>query len=212
LNYYWRYSGPNYQTAIGLLRSRYTYFVLLGLGLLLGASFCYEDYYLRDLSATFRKTTAVVQDVDVAVHSRTRYRTPTSFAPAVTFTFAAPDGRHTVTGYRLREGGMSEMDAARIADRFEPARAVDCWYDPADPQTAVLTTEPDRRHLGTLTVWAILLTGAGLAGWVVVDFVCKPAPAAPPLAPEAADPLNAALARPSSAITSALPPPRTQGH
>jgi hypothetical protein len=210
MNYYWRYTGPSYQTAIGLLRSRYTYFVLLGLGLLLGACFCYEDYYLRDLSTTFRKTTAVVLDVGVTVHSRTRYRTPTSFAPAVTFTFAAPDGRHTVTGYRIREGGMSEVEADRIADRFEPDQAVDCWYDPSDPQTAVLTPEPDRRHLGMLTVWAILLTGAGLAGWVVVDFVCKPA-APPPLPAPADDPLKAALARPSNAITSALPPPRTAG-
>jgi hypothetical protein len=178
------YGGPSYQTAAAVLRSRYTYLGLLGLGLILGAAFAYEDAYLRAVPTTFRKTTGVVEDVAVVVHAHGRWGAPLSFAPEVTFRYAAPDGEHVASGYRLQEGGMPEWDAERIADRYEEGQAVDCWYDPSDPNTAVLTLESDTRGLGWLAAWAVVLSLGGLAGWVVVDFVCPPAPAATPAAAE----------------------------
>jgi hypothetical protein len=195
--WWWGYQGPSYQVMMAVFRSRYTYWLLIAAGVALGVYFLCEDNYLREAPARFRRVPCVVEDSDVEVHSRDRHGWPTSFAPAVTFTYTAPDGPHTVTGYRLREAGMDEEEAEEIADRYPPGLQTTCWYDPDNPGTGVLTLEADTAHLGTLAVFAVVLCGAGITGWVVVDFVCKPA-TPPPLPPAADDGLAAALAAPAA--------------
>jgi len=180
--WYYPYRGPNYQAVMTLLRSRITYFGMVGLGLLLGLWFVLEDQDLRAAPSTFRKAPCVIEDSDVQVCGRGRWGAPTSFAPVITFTFTAADGQErTVTGYRLHEDGMSEGGAAEIADRYEPGQETWCYYDPADPQRAVLNLDPDRRALGWLVCLSVLLLLGGLAGLVLLHFAEKAdRPPAPP--------------------------------
>jgi hypothetical protein len=174
MNLFYTNRGPSYQDVTTLLRSRYTYFLMIGLGALLGVWFVAQDQYLRDAPTTFRKTPCVIEDVDVRVTRRDRRGYPISYYPAVTFTFAAADGRdHRVTGYRLYEIGVTESEAEEMVDRYEPGEETFCYYDPANPDHAVLTLEADGRSVGLLGAASILLLLGGVVGWVVVDFVCK---------------------------------------
>ena len=174
MNLFYTNREPSYRDVMTLLRSRITYFLMIGLGALLGAWFVAQDQYVRGAPTTFRKTPCVVDDVDVRIHGRDRRGYPTSFSPAVTFTFTATDGRdHSVTGYRLYESGMAEEEAEDVANRYEPGQQTYCYYDPANPDHAVLTLEADGRVLGLLGFASILLLLGGVAGWVLVDFVCK---------------------------------------
>jgi hypothetical protein len=202
---FWWYPGPSYQAIMTVLRSRYTYWLMIAAGVALSVWFVCEDSYIRDAPSRLRRVPCVVDDSDVVVHSCDHHGWPTSFAPAVTFTYTAADGPHTATGYRLREGGMPEAEAEIIADRYPPGLQTSCWYDPDNPEKAVLTLEADTRSMGTMVVFALVLGLGGLVGWVVVDFVCKPfAASAPPPLP-ADDGLAASLAAP-------LPPPARPAH
>jgi hypothetical protein len=48
---------------------------------------------------------------------------------------------------------------------------VTCYYDPANPEESVLTLDSDRRSFQGIVVVAILFLFAGLAGWIVIDFI-----------------------------------------
>ncbi len=198
------FEGPSYQSLMTVLASRITYFLMIGLGLLLGGWFVLEDQYVRAAPSAFRKTACVIVDSGVAVHGRGRYGVPTSFVPVVTFTFKAEDGReYTASGYRLYEGGMSEGEAGEVADRYDPGQETYCYYDPADPAHAVLSLEADGRSLGLLVLFSVLLLFGGLAGWVILDFVVKPARPTPLASLDVAEvaPLLAAVPKaPSDAL------------
>lgn len=174
------FNGLSYQALTTLLGSRITYVLMIGLGLALSASFVVEDQDLRSAPATFRKVPCVVEASGVEVRGRNRYGFPTSFAPVITFTYAAADGReHTVSGYRLYEGGMSEVEAEEVADRYEPDEQAFCYYDPANPDRAVLTLAADGRGLGLLFLFSVLFLLGGAAGWAFLEFVVRRAPAPP---------------------------------
>jgi hypothetical protein len=212
--WWWYYRGPNYQTMATLLRSRITYFLMLGLGLLLAFWFVMEDGDLRAASSTFRKTPCVVEDSDIEVHSRDRWGMPRSFSPVVTFTFTAADGKErTVTGYRLHEDGMPMDAAATIADRYEPGEQTWCYYDPADPERAVLSLDTERHTLGWLVFLSVLLLGGGVTGLVVLHFADKasrPLAAPPPdLLAEALRPLKPAA--PADGLQAAPPGQQREG-
>jgi Protein of unknown function (DUF3592) len=171
--------GPSYQALTTLLRSRITYFLMIGLGLLLGAWFVMEDQYLRDAPTAFRKTACVVTDVDVRAISHNRRGFATSFAPVISFTYQADGRERQGKGYRLYEGGMSEDEADDVAEQYDPGQQTYCYYDPANPDRAVLSLEGDQRSLGLCVALSILLLVGGLAGWIVLEYVVKPAEAKP---------------------------------
>jgi Protein of unknown function (DUF3592) len=180
VGFFFGLQGPSYQALMTLLNSRTTYFLMIGLGLLLGAWFVAEDQYLRNAPTTFRKTTCVVNDVDVRVLNHNRRGAPTSFAPVITFTFTADGREYEAAGYRLYEGGMGEDEADEIADRYEPGQQTFCYYDPANPDHAVLSLEGDQHSLGLLVVLSILLLAGGLTGWIFLEYVVKSAAPKPP--------------------------------
>jgi uncharacterized protein DUF3592 len=182
--FYYNY-GPSYQSLTTLMRSRITYWLMIGLGLLFGVWFVLEDEYVHEAPSKFQKAACVVEDSDIEVHGRNRWGAPTSFSPVVTFTFAAADGQeHTVTGYRLCEDGMSMAAAAEVADRYEPGQETTCYYDPANPDNAVLSLEANRHTLGWLVFLAVLLLVGGVAGLVFVEFVVKRAERPPVVTPD----------------------------
>jgi hypothetical protein len=174
VNLFYTNRGLSYENVVTLLRSRITYFLMIGLGALLGALFIAQDQYLRDAPTTFRKTPCLVEDVDVRVTRRGRRSYPASYYPAVTFTFTATDGRdHRARGYRLYELGVTKGEAEEMVHQYARGQHTYCYYDPADPDHAVLTLDADGRGVGLLGGASILLLLGGVVGWVVVDFVCK---------------------------------------
>src|ERR1700676_5528607 len=123
--------GPSYHGLLTILSSRITYFLMIGLGLLLGGWFVVEDQYFRSAPTAFRKTVCVIEDSTVEVRGRDRFGAPTSFAPVITFTSTAADARErTIAAYRLYEGKMSEDEPCSVADRYEPGQETSCYYGP----------------------------------------------------------------------------------
>ncbi len=180
--------GPSYQGLLTILSSRITYVGMIILGLLLGGWFAVEDQYVRCAPTTFRKAACVIEDSTVDVQGRDRFGMPTSFAPVITFTFTAADGRErTVAAYRLYEGEMSEDEACNVAYRYEPGQETFCYYDPANPNRAVMSLEADRRQLGLALLCSALLLFGGVAGWAFLEVVVKPSQAPSPPPPDALD-------------------------
>jgi hypothetical protein len=179
MGYFFDSQGSSYQALMTLLSCRTTYFFMIGLGLFLGAWFVVEDQYLRDAPTTFRKTPCVVKVATVRVLSNSR-RGATTYTPAITFTYTAGGREHQAAGYRLFEGGMPWHEAERVAHSYRPGQETFCYYDPANPDRAVLSLEGDQLSLGMVVVLSILLLGGGLGGWIFLEYVVKPAASKPP--------------------------------
>lgn len=202
--------GLSYHNLLTVLSSRITYFLMIGLGLMLGGWFVVEDQYVRSAPTAFRRAACVVEDSTVAVQGRDRFGVPTSFAPVITFTFTAADGRErTAAAYRLYEGEMSEEEACNVADRYEPGQETYCYYDPANPNRAVMSLEADRNQLGLVLLCSALLLFGGAAGWAFLQFVVKPGRAPSPPPPDVLDRAprpSAGSAVPSYALRAVQPP------
>ncbi len=170
--------GPSYQALMTLLSCRTTYFFMIGLGLFLGAWFVVEDQYLRDAPTTFRKTPCVVKVATARVFINSR-RGATSYTPVITFAYTAGGRERQASGYRLFEGGMPWHEAERVAHSYQPGQETICYYDPANPDRAVLSLEGDQQSLGMVVVLSILLLAGGLGGWIFLEYVVKPAASKP---------------------------------
>jgi hypothetical protein len=179
VGFFFESRGPGYQALMTLLSCRTTYFLMIGSGLFLGAWFVAEDQYLRDAPTTFRKTPCVVKVATVRVLSNSR-RGATSYTPVITFTYTAGGLEHQAAGYRLFEGGMPWHEAERVAHGYQPGQETFCYYDPANPDRAVLSLEGDQVSLGMVVVLSILLLAGGLTGWIFLEYVVKSAAPKPP--------------------------------
>ena len=75
---------------------------------------------------------------------------------------------------------MPWHEAERVAHGYQPGQETFCYYDPADPDRAVLSLEGDQVSLGMVVVLSILLLGGGFGGWIFLEYVVKPAASKPP--------------------------------
>jgi hypothetical protein len=159
-----------------LLGSRITYFLLMGVGAALGACFVYLDRQDDTIRSTYQQTTCTVKSAEVSVdeevhHSRGRHYVTRTYYPEITYAYKVNGREHEGCDYRAFEGGMTEEEANAVVNRYAEGQTATCYYDPADPEEAVLTLESDRRGMYHVVTWGLLLLVGGLVGWVVIDFV-----------------------------------------
>jgi hypothetical protein len=166
-----------YSAIMTLLANRITYFIVIGLGAALGAYFVYLDREDDAIHTTYQQANCTIKAAEVTVDEqihRTRgwghYVTRTYY-PEVTYTFKVNGTEYEGYDYRAFEGGMEETDALAVVERYEEGKTATCYYNPADPAEVVLSLDSDRRGMHKVGMWAVILLFAGLAGWVVIDFV-----------------------------------------
>jgi len=166
-----------YTAIMTLLGNRITYFLLMGLGAALGAYFYYLDRQDEAIRTTFQQATCTVTAAEVTVneevhHTRWRghYVTRTYYAE-ISYTFKVNGQEYEGYDYRAFEGGMTEEEANAVVARYEEGKTATCYYNPDDPEDAVLTLDSDRRGMYTVVTWGLVLLIGGLVGWVLIDFL-----------------------------------------
>jgi hypothetical protein len=201
-----------YSAIMTVLQSRYTYFLVIGIGGLIGARFIQLDKEERAIRDTYKPVTCTITDSAVAVeenvhHGRrgARYVSRTYY-PDITYEYEVDGEKYEGDTYRAFEQGMTEEEAVAIAEKYDEGKTTRCYYNPANPEEAVLTLESDTRSLYTTAALAVGFLVFGVVGWIVVDFVVprvehasKLARQTPEAAPELEIPGWSSLPRPKAA-------------
>jgi hypothetical protein len=166
-----------YSTILALVGNRITYFLLMGVGGLVGAFFLYLDNADRTIRTTYKATPCMIQsaEVDMEEHvTRGRYNSRhvrRVYYADVVYTYEVNGEEYEGDVYRAFEQGMSEQEASAVVGRYVEGQSATCYVNPEDPEDAVLTLESDRSLMYTVAVFGVLFLIAGLAGWIVIDFV-----------------------------------------
>ncbi len=170
-----------YSFLMDVLTSRYTYFFLIGVGVLFGIGFVYQEHTERTIRETYKTTTCKIVDSEVTVEEQVhrgggrfgrfqRYSTYTFF-PEITYEYEVNGEKFENDDYRHNEQGMTEAEAEQVVARYQPGQTAKCYYDPADPEVSVLTLESDTRGMYTMATIGLSLLVVGLGGWVLLDFI-----------------------------------------
>jgi hypothetical protein len=170
-----------YDFLMEVFTSRYTYFFLMGVGVLFGVAFAYQDHAEQTIRNTYKTTTCTVTDSGVAVEEHLhrgggrfgRFRTYSTytFYPDVTYTYVVNGQEYENDVYRYHEQGMSEQEADKIANQYPEGRNAKCYYNPDDPEDSVLTLESDTRGMYTMGAVGVFFLLIGLGGWVMIDYI-----------------------------------------
>jgi Protein of unknown function (DUF3592) len=165
-----------YTALMTLLGSRITYFLLIGIGAILGAYFVYLDRQDEAIRTTYQQTTCTITSAEVSVeeemhHTRGRHYVTRTYYPEIVYTFKVDGQQFEGEDYRAFEHGMTEEEANVVVARYSEGHSATCYYDPADPENAVLTLESDRSGMYSLATCGLVFLVGGLVGWAVIDFV-----------------------------------------
>ncbi len=171
----------SYSFLLEVLTSRYTYFFLLGVGALFGVGFVYQEHADQTIRTTYRPMTCKITESVLAVEEQVhrgggrfgrfqRYSTYT-FYPEVTYTYTVNGQEYENDVYRYNEQGMTEEEAERIVNQYPEGQYTTCYYDPADPEDAVLCLQSDTRGMSTMGALSLFFLLLGLGGWVLIDFI-----------------------------------------
>jgi len=166
-----------YSTILALVGHRITYFLLMGVGGLIGTLFLYLDHLDRTIRTTYQATPCTIESSEVTMEEHvTRGRFNSRHVRRVYY--ADIVYKYQVNGeececdvYRAFEQGMSEQEAEAVVGRYAEGQAATCYVNPEDPEDAVLTLDSDRSFIHGTAAFGLLFLFAGLAGWVVIDFV-----------------------------------------
>jgi hypothetical protein len=171
----------SYSFLMEVMTSRYTYFFLMFVGALFGAAFAYQDHSDRTVRATYKPVTCKITDSDVAVEEhvhrgggrfgRFRRYTTYTFYPDITYTYTVNGQEYESDVYRYNEQGMTEEEADRIVDQYAEGQTATCYYNPDDPDDAVLCLQSDTRGMYTMGALGLFFLLLGLGGWVLIDFI-----------------------------------------
>jgi hypothetical protein len=148
----------------------------MGLGGLIGALFLVLDHEDRTMRNTFKQTKCKIEQAEVTVDEhmtggrRNRHMTRTYYADIV-YSYSVNGEQHECDVYRAFERGMTEEEAVTVVGRYHEGSSATCYYDPADPDDAVLTLESDRSGIYSMAGFALFFLLVGLAGWIVIDYV-----------------------------------------
>ena len=165
-----------YSAIFTLLGHRVTYFLVMGLGGLIGAVFLFWDNEDRTMRSTYKQTTCKIEQAEVTVDEhltggrRNRHISRTYY-PEIVYSYSVNGEEYQSDMYRFYEMGMTETEATTVVGRYTEGGSASCYYDPANPEDAVLTLDSDRSGMYTLAGFGLLLLLAGLAGWIVLDFI-----------------------------------------
>jgi hypothetical protein len=166
-----------YSAIFALLGHRITYFLLMGVGGLIGSLFLYLDHVDRTIRTTFKATPCTIESSEVTMEEHvTRGRWNSRhvrrvYYADITYKYQIDGEEYENDVYRAFEQGMSEQEASAVAGRYYEGQSATCYVNPEDPEDAVLTLDSDRGFLYGVVVFALLFLFAGLAGWIVIDFV-----------------------------------------
>ena len=166
-----------YSTILALAGHRITYFLLMGVGGLIGSAFLYLDHIDRTIRTTYQATPCTIESSEVTMEEHvTRGRFNSRHVRRVYY--ADIVYKYQVNGeececdvYRAFEQGMSEQEAEAVVGRYAEGQAATCYVNPEDPEDAVLTLDSDRSFIHGTAAFGLLFLFAGLAGWLVIDFV-----------------------------------------
>jgi hypothetical protein len=165
-----------YSALFVLLGNRISYFLLMGAGALVGGLFFLMDHEDQHMRNTFKQTPCEITNSEVTVDEqvsggkRGRHVTRTYYAE-ITYVYMVNGEEIECDVYRSYEMGMTEDEANAVVARYPVGKRTDCWVNPEDPEDAVLTLDSDRRMMYSVAVFGGMLLFAGLAGWIVIDFV-----------------------------------------
>lgn len=165
-----------YDALMTLLGHRITYFLLIGCGGLVGLLFVYLDNEDRTLRTTYQKTQCHIEQAEVTVDEQVsgrglRRHVSRTYYPDILYSYSVNGEQYDGCVYRAYEMGMTEPEATAVVGRYSAGASATCYYDPANPEDAVLTFDSDRTLANTAAAFGLLFLLAGLAGWVVLDFV-----------------------------------------
>ncbi len=165
-----------YTTIVTVLTNRITYFLLMALGGACGAYFVYLDREDDTIHTTFKQVPCTITAAEVTVdeeihHARSRHYVTQTYYPEFVYTYTVDGKKLEGYDYRAFEHGMTEAAATAVVDRYEEGKTATCYYNPADPEQAVLTLDSGRSGMNTAGAWGLVLLFGGLVGWVVIDFV-----------------------------------------
>jgi hypothetical protein len=171
----------SYSFLMEVITSRFTYFFLIGVGVLFGAGFVYQDHSDQTVRATYKPTTCKITESVVTVEEHVhqgggrfgrfrRYSTYT-FYPEVTYTYTVNGKDYENDVYRYSEQGMTELEAERVVNQYPEGASSTCYYNPADPEEAVLNLQSDTRGMYLMGALGLVFGLLGLGGWVMIDFV-----------------------------------------
>src|SRR5262249_15926452 len=135
----------------------------------------------RTVRATYKPVTCKITDSDVAVEEhvhrgggrfgRFRRYTTYTFYPDITYTYTVNGQEYENDVYRYNEQGMTEEEANRIVDQDAEGQTATCYYNPDDPDDAVLCLQSDTRGMYTMGALGLFFLLLGLGGWVLIDFI-----------------------------------------
>jgi hypothetical protein len=180
----------NYSAIMTLLRNRITYFLLMGVGLLFGAYCLSLDNEDRNVRTTFKPTSCTILESSITEKRERRKRGfVTKFYPEIVYEYEVNGQEYEGDEYRRFEQGMDFEEAVQVVNRFQPGEQAKCYYNPANPEEAVLTLDSDMRRLYGVGFCGLLFLLTGLGGWIVVDFLLVKAPTTPRI-PKAAPELE----------------------
>jgi Protein of unknown function (DUF3592) len=166
-----------YDTIMILVGHRISYFLLMAIGGLLGALFLFLDNEDRTMRETYKQTTCkiVQSEVTVTEHvTRGRWnnrRIRRTYYADIVYAYSVNGEEYEGDVYRAFEQGMTAEEATKVVGRYAQDQSTTCYYDPANPEEAVLTLDSDRSGLYTLAMFGMLFLFGGLTGWIVIDFV-----------------------------------------
>lgn len=168
----------NYHLMMDLLKSRGTYFFLMGLGVVLFAFFLYEDHQHDKIRGRYKATPCTILSSEVeerVTHGRRGARHYT-YHFVVKYAYEVNGKKYSGTKYRHGDSSMSEDEALDVADKFDVGRNT-CYVDPDAPENSVLTQESDMRALYAVAAFGILGLLFGVGGWATLEFAGPPAAA-----------------------------------
>lgn len=155
-----------------LFRYRFTYFVFIGTGALLGGLFLLLDNYDRSMRHEFYETECKITCSEVTREQTGSRRHPhvTHYATIV-YTYKVDGESYESDNYRAFDMGMNPTEAQGVCNRYPVGAVTKCYYDPLTPDFAVLTFESDRRPLNGIGILGMLAMLFGVGGWIVIDFI-----------------------------------------